>query len=379
MQPLPFRSAVDDYERQARELLAALHAGDPDAIALIRNKHPRFLSDAVPWLPKPISEEQIRSTPLDEFDARLALARWYDFQDWRWLRAWVQAVADERSMASRFERAVEAVVDGDLSTLAALLSADPNLVRARSSRVTPFDPPIHRATLLHYVAANGVEQVRQRTPPNAIDVARLLLDAGAEVDAPADMYGAHATPMAMLVSSGPPAAAGLQTALAETLLDYGAALDGTAGAEASPLMTALIFGFRETAAMLVARGARVEIVAAAALGDAADVARRLSPASVVERHRALALAAQHGQAAIVSLLLDAGEDPNRFNPAGLHAHGTPLHHAAAGGHDAVVRLLVARGARTDTRDRLWNATPLGWAEHERQAGVAAYLRSVGAC
>ena len=45
------------------------------------------------------------------------------------------------------------------------LRRDPALVRARSSRVCCFDPPVHRATLLHYVAANGVEAYRQKTPP----------------------------------------------------------------------------------------------------------------------------------------------------------------------------------------------------------------------
>jgi hypothetical protein len=48
------------------------------------------------------------------------------------------------------------------------LLRDPALVRARSSRVCCFDPPVvHRATRLHYVAANGVEQYRQKTPPHA--------------------------------------------------------------------------------------------------------------------------------------------------------------------------------------------------------------------
>ena len=110
-------------------------------------------------------------------------------------------------------------------------------MRARSTRVTHFDPPLHRATLLHYVAANGVEGYRQRTPPNAVAVARVLLEAGADVDALADMYGGQHTTMSLLVSSGHPAKAGLQIALAETLLDFGAAVEGRGSGDwVSPLM-----------------------------------------------------------------------------------------------------------------------------------------------
>src|SRR6202040_1724508 len=97
-----------------------------------------------------------------------------------------------------FESAVEAVVDGDLAGLEDALRRHPALVGARSSRVCCFDPPVHRATLLHYVAANGVEAYRQKTPPNAVEIARTLLRAGAEPDALADMYGADCTTMSML-------------------------------------------------------------------------------------------------------------------------------------------------------------------------------------
>lgn len=380
MQALPFRSPLRDYEQQAHELLEAFRAGDAAALSAVRQKHPRFLSDEVPWLPKPVSDAEVRSTPFDEFDARLTVARGYDFQDWRWLRAWVKAVSDANSDVARFESAAEAVIDGDEAALAALLAAHPDLVRARSTRVTWFDPPIHRATLLHYVAANGVESYRQRTPPNAIAIARRLLDAGAEVDAFADMYGGRATPMSMLVSSSHPAQAGLQRALAETLIDYGAAIDGVPGDWSPPVMSALVFGYRDTAEALVRRGARVDAVAiAAGLGRVSDVRRLLPGASADDRHRALALAAQLGHADVTAVLLDAGEDPNRFNPTGLHAHGTPLHHAAARGSEAVVRLLVERGARLDTKDRIWHATPLGWAVHEKRDAVAAFLRGVGGC
>src|SRR5690242_14003202 len=116
---------------------------------------------------------------------------------------------------SDFETAADAVISGDIEALRSMLHADPELVRRRSARK-------HRATLLHYVAANGGEDERQRTPANAPEVAKTLLDAGAEVDATADMYDSGATTMEMLVSSEHPAAAGLQSALAELLLDYGA-------------------------------------------------------------------------------------------------------------------------------------------------------------
>src|ERR1700682_3473994 len=101
----------------------------------------------------------------------------------------------------------------------------------------------------------------------------------------------------MLVSSGHPAKAGLQIALAETLLDFGAALEGAGhGAWASPLMTALAFGYSETAEALARRGARVDTVAAAAgLGFLDDVRRLLPASSAEDRHRAMALSAQHGR------------------------------------------------------------------------------------
>src|ERR1700741_622800 len=160
----------------------------------------------------------------------------------------------------RFESAVDAVIDGDAETLASLLRTSPELVGARSSRA-------HHATLLHYVAANGVEDDRQKTPPNAVTIAEMLLRAGAEVDAVADMYGGKATTMGLLVSSVHPARARLQCALVETLLDFGAAIEGIAG-DGLPLLTALAFGYPDAAQTLVDRGARIDsIVAAAGLGD----------------------------------------------------------------------------------------------------------------
>ena len=81
-----------------------------------------------------------------------------------------------------FESAVEALTHGDVTTFTGLLD------RTRVSR--PRDRPYgHRATLLHYVAANGVEIRRQVVPSNAAEVAGILLDHGADVRATMPVYG----------------------------------------------------------------------------------------------------------------------------------------------------------------------------------------------
>ena len=223
LEAVPFRSPLSAYEQQAESLLAGHRAADPAAIDLFHRKHPRFLDEKIKWRPKCISDSEIRDATLSLDDARLTIARYNDFLDWPSLAAYVEAVSQEGPVFE-FESAVEAVVNGGLAALQGALRGDPALIRVRSTRVCCFDPPVHRATLLHYVAANGVEGYRQKTPPNAVEIARALLQAGAEPDALADMYGAECTTMSMLVSSSHPARARLQVPLVELLLDFGAAI-----------------------------------------------------------------------------------------------------------------------------------------------------------
>ncbi|MBI2688702.1 MAG: ankyrin repeat domain-containing protein [Acidobacteria bacterium] len=375
---LPYNASLDQYQQQAAQLLAAHHAADPEAIDLFHHCHPRFLDDKVVWLPKDLPEGEIENAGINLADAQLALARWYDFRDWQALTEYVDAVIDPNSPVARFEAAVEAVVNGDAATLTQLLQTHPELIRARSTRIMHFDPPLHEATLLHYIAANGVEGHRQKTPANAVEIARILLEAGAEPDALAGMYGGRCTTMSMLVSSGHPAEAGLQAKLAETLLDYGASINEMgSGNWQSPLMTALVFGYQNTAETLVRRGASVETLdAAAALGRLAGVERLFASASAETRHRAIALSAQLGHTDVLRFLLDAGEDPNRYNPPGTHAHSTPLHQAICAGHLDTVKLLVERGARLDVPDTIYKSTPIGWASYLKKTEIENYLHSV---
>lgn len=80
--PLSFDAGLDHYQRQAEDLLAAFRAGDADAIACFKHRHPRFLDEKIPWLPKRLSDVEVAVTVLDLADAQLALARRYDFRDW---------------------------------------------------------------------------------------------------------------------------------------------------------------------------------------------------------------------------------------------------------------------------------------------------------
>ncbi|MEZ5963676.1 MAG: ankyrin repeat domain-containing protein [Planctomycetota bacterium] len=375
MIPLPpLRAPLAEYEARAEQLRLAFAAGDGDALALVHKSHPHFRDPDVPWKPRELAPGELETATLDAAAARLALARFLSYRDWDALAAHVTAIATPASPVCAFELAVEALVTGDSASLEALLAAHPDLVHARSTRVTCFDPPVHRATLLHYVAANGVEAHRQKTPPNAVAIARCLLQAGAEVDALASLYGGEHTTMSLLVSSTHPAQAGVQLPLVALLLDHGADADGFH--RATNVRTALLFGFVEAAELLVSRGAKVDdLTLAAGLGRTEQVAHMVVRAAPADVQAALALAAMLGHTEAVRLLLDAGADPDRYNPSGMHAHATPLHQAALAGHMDVVVTLVERGARLDQCDKIWKGRPVHWARHGGRDDVRAYLES----
>lgn len=357
-----WNAPLSAYEAEAQMLLDLAKANNDGALWHFKWMHPRYRGRTV---------AAVNANDLTIADSRLVIAQDYAFDNWNDLARFSDGVA-KNGEVTRFEHAVEAVVAGDIPKLRSMLENDSGLIHARSSRR-------HRATLLHYIAANGVEDDRQKIPANAVDVARLLLDAGAKPDALAHMYDNECTTMSMLVSSSHPANAGLQAALAEILLDYGGKLDGPGTNWNSAIVTALAFGFEETAEILARRRKSIEnILEASGLGRVEAFIRLLPKADKSDRHKALALAAQHGHVEIVTQLLDAGEDPSRYNPDGFHSHSSPLHQAVWSEHLNTVRLLVERGAKLDIRDTIYEGTPLGWARYGKKTEIAEYLLSKGA-
>lgn len=267
----------------------------------------------------------------------------------------------ERIEDPAFRTAVNLLDAGNVEGLRAHLASHPALAHQRIH----FDDENYRyfahPTLLEFIAENPVRH--DRLPANIVDVAQVILDA------PGGRSRASLDATLELVSSGRVAREqGLQVPMIDLLCRVGADPNRA-------MLAALAHGEFDAVAALIAHGAVVDVIAAAATGRTDAVRRLVAGADADSRHRALALAAQHGHAAAVAVLLESGEDPNRYNPVGCHAHSTPLHQAAVAGHIEVVRLLVERGARLDIRDTLYEGTPIGWAEFGRQQAIVDYLRS----
>jgi hypothetical protein len=365
--PLSSRPNLEQYRKRAKDLVKACRRGDPDAIrawavewvgALTRQAPDRIVDDVAHYAASRLLRDAA-SCSLSE--AQLVLARSHGFASWPKFARLLESLQRTTSPLSAFEHAVDAIVAGDAGTLRRLLAERPALVRSGSSRE-------HNATLLIYTSANGVEGYRQKSPENAADIARLLLEAGADVDAVAAVYFSRCTTLGLVATSAPPQIAGVQLPVIDVLLEHGARMDlpGIAGRGSSLIRGCLANGQPDAARHLAAHGAPLDLPGAAGIGrlDAVrsffDDEGRVRHASGEQIIDAFGWACAYGQAAVVAYLLDRGVDPD----VSLRIEGdghTGLHVAASWGHPDVVETLLGHGARIDAVDAMWNSTPLTWA------------------
>jgi ankyrin repeat protein len=276
-------------------------------------------------------------------------------------------------MDAKFHPAIAAMRSGDLEKFKALVSQDPSLATSRSSRSHP--------TLLQGLTLDGKDK------PNNVEMARVLIDAGAELNEP-------------LVA----AASINNLAVAMLLLDGGAAIDGTGGW--SPLEEALYWNSQDVLALLLERGAAVQnLRIAAGLGrkdliegyfnsdgslrpeagqinwpwggletiecsNFDETGRQKLAARVNEWsqdrqgiiNNAFVYACMHGHIEAARLLLQKGAEINVV-PGGFDYAGTGLHYAALNGQRAMVEFLLAEGADRAVKDTKVASTPAGWAEY----------------
>jgi hypothetical protein len=234
-----------------------------------------------------------------------------------------------------FERAADAVAQGDVERLRELLDEEPALVYARSPRP-------HRATLLIYCGANGTEPERQRTPSTAPAIAALLLARGAEVDAVSNLYGGGVTTLMLALTSVFPKEAGLTGELVRILVRAGAKLE--TGTDSGAMMTAINCG------------QRLGALALAEVGVSTD---------------SLLFAAAVGRLDVLEDLLLQGADINTRHSWDY----TALHAAAALGQAQSVAFLLERGADPSLRDTHYNATPAGLARYHQHPEIAELLET----
>src|SRR5688500_15258821 len=81
---LPPRADLQQLKTQAKELLKAHDAGDPDALARVREAHPRFAKAS-----------SVDAGALKLSDAQLVLAREYGFASWPALKNHVESIVPE--------------------------------------------------------------------------------------------------------------------------------------------------------------------------------------------------------------------------------------------------------------------------------------------
>jgi ankyrin repeat protein len=378
---LPARPSLTQLRNQATDLRRAHREGKRSAAARIVANHPRMKGHSV---------DAVLSRSLALADAQLVIAREYGFESWAALKHRV----DVGRRVARFKphplfpEAVAALDEGDIEQLRSLLASDPALVHAR----TNLEPPFHYftgATLLHHVAGNPD---RAPLPGNIVDIARQLLDAGADVDALTLGPNGGST-MGLVITSRQASDANVSGPLIDLLLERGAKLDLKSPAGAVPewrrmniLDLPLANHAPRAAEKLIALGAKPDVCAAAALGrvdllhDAFDDIGRLRTrprrgGRVMSERDAIGLAMLFAyvnkQPGAVDFLL---EKDGNWNMIGVN-NGTALHRAAFAGDLPMVRRLVAKGADISNRNNPFTATPFSWAQHNKQQAVMDWMRA----
>lgn len=186
--------------QQAQRIADAHSTGNAAVVFHITCWHPTMVGK---------SSDEILATEFSIDDARETIAREYGFTDWS------QAATTNEPPNARFEGAVDALLQGDAVALEGLVHEYPKLATERSA----FG---HRSTLLHYVGSNGVETWRQIVPSNLRAMTQILIDAGADVNATANIYGGGSTTLGLLLTSAHPKAAGVTDEVAKVLRSAGA-------------------------------------------------------------------------------------------------------------------------------------------------------------
>ncbi|APZ96611.1 ankyrin repeat domain-containing protein [Fuerstiella marisgermanici] len=377
------RPNLEQKRKLAKELLRAVRSLDGSNAARFTWNHPRFRGKT----PQDVIRDGVSLT-----EAQHVIARESGFESWPKLKEYIRLLEVEPGgPAAAFEDAVRATIRGDAELLRELLGAHPEIATMRSTRQ-------HKCVLLHYIAANGVENEHQIVPSNAPEITRLLFDAGAAqvVDATTEIYGGGpgSTPLVALVSSSHPHQAGVHAELVHLFCQAGASVNGIED-DGLPMAVALGFRYPNAAEALASCGARIDNLPTAAgigqfdlveayLNESLQLvsnechfpnprhngfSRSVAPHPSATLQQALVFSCMSGHVAIAKLLLDHGVGVNGGPRRGI----TALHESCYQGEAEAAHLLLQHGADPTLRDEMWESTAIGWADGGNQDSLTEWL------
>jgi ankyrin repeat protein/beta-lactamase regulating signal transducer with metallopeptidase domain len=311
----------------------------------------------------------------------------------------------------------EAVKEGDMKQVKALIAAGADVSKENSNGATPLHVAAGNgrtaiAALLIDQGANVNEQKNNKWTETPLhyatwsgheDVAELLVAKGANVNARDEN---QQTPLHFAATRGHAGLAQLFIArradvdatddnqrtplhfaakedhkeLAQILITHGADLTLTDRNGQSPLDTAMVTNHRPIVEFFVSKGLEPSILIASYLGDLDEVKDLVDDGSSVNGtptspywHSPLHVAAIGGQRHVAEFLIAKGANVNAVDKNDW----TALHLAAIHDHKDVGELIIAKGADVDARN-IWGGTPLHQAARYGATEMVELLLAKGA-
>ena len=258
-------------------------------------------------------------------------------------------------------KAVAMLDGGDVAGLKVLLAEHPQLIHQHATGNKAYDQGYFKSpTLLHFVAANP-NFTGEVLPQNCLELASVILDAGAKVDARCGDEG-KGTTLGLVVSSRLLHLNGLQKDMIKLLVDYGANPNRAVDA-------ALAHPDRSILKALVAAGAKQTLPVMAGLNRWIEIKRLVqeekNDTAVIQKALMVAAIFGHEKSVFYLTSIDYGiADPSCYGPQGFFEYCTPLHQAAIRGHLKTVEALIQQGADPSMKDKKFEGTPRDWAIHD---------------